>query len=1651
MRRKRKNAHRSGRRHSFAFSVEQLAQRAQALPVVDYPDLPVVDHLDELTTAIKTHQVVIVSGETGSGKTTQLPKICLQLGRGVRGMIGHTQPRRLAARTVAERIATELGQSVGCKPGQIVGYQVRFTDEVGPTTLVKLMTDGILLNEISFDPNLSRYDTIIVDEAHERSLNIDFILGYLTRLLPRRSDLKVIITSATIDSGKFAAHFEQAIGEPVPIIEVSGRTFPVQIRYRPLAPDLPRKLSNGGDAVSDNDNRNQIVDAGTSGNTDGGGSADSTGVDAAEAGVRGGIDADAAIKATNCTNVTSTTNATDTIDAANATNTASELSTLGYGLGETIDLEQGLCQAALELLRETDGDILAFLPGERDIHEAQLVLTDFLHEQWASRGSLREVEILPLFARLSTSEQRQIFAPHQRRRIVLATNIAETSLTVPGIRSVIDPGLARISRFSNKTKVQRLPIESVSQASSNQRSGRAGRVAPGVAIRLFSERDFAGRSEFTEPEILRTSLAAVILQMSALKLGEVAKFPFIDPPPPRAIRDGLTQLVEIGALTVDGKITRLGRQLSRLSVDPRLGRMLLEGIHRGCGAEMAVIVGALSIQDIRERPLEHQQVADQLHSRFADRDSDFITYLNMWRYLHVQSRDLSGAAFRRLCRAEFLHFLRFREWRDVVSQLRSMCQDLGLPIGSLSIPDRKALKQALAGASSPDLPDSGREPVQTADSIAQAVVEFGLSTKSIDPMEIHRAVLVGLLSNVGNWDEKRRDFAGTHGTHFAVWPGSVLHKRHPHWVMAAELVETSRVFARTVAIVQPEWIESAAKHLVKRSFSDPFWSKSKGAAFVRERVTLSGLTLAADRPRLLSQLKNTVIGQGVKTPSQIGTGFSAPTSVKGSLSAGLSTNLTAPTQSLTAVELAREMFICHALVLGEWRIPPNAAQFVKHNQLELEKAQDLADKQRNPALVPDEWALCSFFATRLPESVNSTATFERWWKEAKQIDAHLLDLRLQDLLPTGVTVDEKRFPSVWPQGQLRLPLTYSFAPGQSEDGMTVRIPLELLGQVRPSGFDWLVPGMLLDLCTEIIKALPKKQRILLVPAPQFAQQIAKQLDPLHPLARSSVGQAAKNAVPLPGGNSNTEAGVGVGTNTAATLRNDQVSGGDRADAPPLADVVNSGQDDSTKTKATTKNVHSLADSLERLQNWGLQNGVIHRSGEPTSTTQNLKSPQQSPTKSSIQQIEQQNSSRADSQAAGHTKNTAPALSFATAFAQVCQQLFGVEISSAQVEQAAKRLPAHLQISFAVTDRRGAIVGVESDLAKLQHQFAKQADRAVGSAVKGALQQALRQQKQAKIFAQATKLDQHGLTQFPQTALPECIDLVQGDLPVRGYPALVAETTDDNWAAGVQVYNNRDEASKNHFAGLVNLLALALRLPEQRITTRWSGREALLLTASLYPSTAALVQDAQWAASASLLESFTANRSNGATAIRDREKFDDLVQKMQGQFEDCVYDLLRIVVKAVEVAAAVDEAVAQVLQHSHANPDLVEIAKDCRRHRNRLLKDGFLSVTPSRYLAHLARYLQANVVRLQRARRGARELDQDFERWDSLDGVQKAYQQAELAASQKPFNLLTWLRLQDIRWQIEELRVSLFAEQLGTARKVSLPRLLREIQNVERDK
>lgn len=912
-------------------------------PVITYPpDLPISARHDDLVAAIRANQVLVVAGETGSGKSTQLPKLCLEAGLGARdpatgrgGWIGHTQPRRIAARSIAERVAEELGSEVS----ETVGYKVRFNDEVSSDTRIKVMTDGILLAEIQRDRDLKKYDTIIIDEAHERSLNIDFLLGYLRQLLARRPDLKLIITSATIDTARFSEHFDDA-----PIIEVEGRTFPVEVRYRPL--DDPNDPNGPKDQVD------------------------------------------------------------------------------------------GICDAVEELYTETDGDILVFCSGEREIRDAAAALEDL---------KLPNTEVFPLFARLSAAEQHRVFERHGGRRIVLATNVAETSLTVPGIRSVIDPGTARISRYSSRTKVQRLPIEDISQASANQRSGRCGRVGPGIAIRLYDEQDFEDRPEFTEPEIRRTNLASVILQMANLGLGDVEAFPFVDPPDSRNIRDGIALLEELGAVDPDRYGTRkwlttLGRELVRMPVDPRLGRMVIEAGENNCLHEVMVITAGMSIQDPRERPFDKRTQADQQHARFKNPDSDFLTYVNLWNHLREQRHELSSNQFRKMCRREFLNYNRIREWQDIYEQLRRSTKPLG----------------------------------------------FTANTVDAEPDVIHQALLSGLLSHIGVRDKpdknrgsrgggsgrERRaptEFNGARQARFVIARASVLSKNPPNWVMAGELVETDRLWARTATRIDPAWVERLGEHLAKYSYGEPWWDRERGAAMVQERVTVYGLTVVSGRRVPVARVND---------------------------------------------ETARELFIHHALVEGDWEMRHT---FMDRNAAVTEEAERVEARARRGDLIVENQALFDFYDQRLPAEVTTGAEFNRWWKAERRTNGQLLDLSLDDLLADDAhaAIDPTAFPETWHAGAHELPVSYEFDPTSEDDGATITIDAGIVGQLDPNQFDWNVPGFRDDLIDALIRTLPKQLRKLFVPVPDTVARIAPNITPDDGPVLESVRRELNRLITVP--------------------------------------------------------------------------------------------------------------------------------------------------------------------------------------------------------------------------------------------------------------------------------------------------------------------------------------------------------------------------------------------------------------------------------------------------------------------------------------------------------------------------------------------------------
>ncbi|MEY3790315.1 MAG: ATP-dependent helicase HrpA [Pseudomonadota bacterium] len=883
------------------------------LPLVSFPEeLPVSARREEIAAALQANQVIIVSGETGSGKTTQLPKICLSLGRGERGLIGHTQPRRIAATATAKRIAQELGSA----PGMHVGYKIRFNDVLSDGAWVKLMTDGILLAETQSDPLLRNYDTLIIDEAHERSLNIDFLLGYLKQLLPKRPDLKVIITSATIDADRFSRHFEIK-GRPAPVIEVSGRLYPVEIRYRPVDSELTQKNANAG-------------------------------------------------------------------TAGPAKQAAAPTSAAARGKQQR-DLMDAIVDAVDELALNGPGDILIFLPGEREIRDAAEALR---------KHHPPHVEILPLFARLSAQEQERVFKTSNARRLVLATNVAETSLTVPGIRFVVDAGTARVKRYSYRNKVEQLQIEAIAQSAANQRAGRCGRVAAGVCIRLYDEHDYLQRPKFTDPEILRSSLAAVILKMKSLKLGDVEQFPFIEPPLGRAIADGYQLLQELGAVDDARELTPLGRQLAKLPLDPRVGRMMLAGRDHDCLSEMLIVAAALSVQDPRDRPAEAQGAADNAHKKFADEKSEFLSYLKIWKWFEEAiDQKKSNRQLQEQCRENFLSQMRLREWRDVHSQLFTLVREQGWRMNE-----------------------------------AAATYE-----------QLHLALLTGLLGNVGYKSDDEPLYLGARGIRFHLWPGSVLTKKAGRWVVAGELVETSRLFARTIANIQPEWLERVGGHLLKKSWGDPRWEKKSGQVSAYERATLYGLVVYSQRRTDYGKIQ----------PAE-----------------------------------AREIFIRSALVQGDFE---TRAPFFAHNQKLIREIENLEHKSRRLDVLVDEELIAGFYDKLLPESIHNTVDFEKWLRKASKDDPKLLYLSRDDLMrheAAGVTTD--LFPKVMRTAGIEMSLTYHFEPGAVRDGVTLAVPLYSLNQVSLARCEWLVPGMLKEKAHLLLKSLPQKLRRHCVPLPDYA-------------------------------------------------------------------------------------------------------------------------------------------------------------------------------------------------------------------------------------------------------------------------------------------------------------------------------------------------------------------------------------------------------------------------------------------------------------------------------------------------------------------------------------------------------------------------------------
>ncbi|MDN6169314.1 MAG: ATP-dependent RNA helicase HrpA [Micrococcaceae bacterium] len=1317
---------------------------------ITYPEsLPVSARRDDIMEAIRDHQIVVIAGETGSGKTTQLPKMLLELGLGEGGMIGHTQPRRLAARTVAERIAEETGVELGAE----IGFQVRFTGHVSASTQVKVMTDGILLAEIQHDRLLRKYNAIIIDEAHERSLNIDFLLGYLKRLLPKRPDLKVIITSATIDPEKFATHFGSPASEggeeivPAPIIEVSGRTFPVELRYRPLNPAEGREDDDDYDTDEDR----------------------------------------------------------DPLDA--------------------------VCDAVDELAAEAPGDVLIFFSGEREIRDA----AEALRARVRTNPRLRGTEVLPLFARLSLEEQHKVFHPGSNPRLVLATNVAETSLTVPGIKYVIDTGTARISRYSHRTKVQRLPIERVSQASANQRSGRCGRVSDGIAIRLYSQEDFEARPEFTDPEILRTNLAAVILQMSAMGVVEsprdVAGFDFVQPPDSKAVNDGVSLLRELGAVGegASAKVTRIGRQLSQLPVDVRLGRMIVEAGRRGCAKEVMILAAALTIRDPRERPSEdtgQRANAIGLHRRFDDSTSDFSGFLNLYAYLQEKQKELSSSAFRRLCKKEFINYMRVREWQDLFAQLRQLSKPLGIT----------------------------------------------LSTGPVDPAglerEIHTSLLAGLLGHIGAWDERKREYSGARGTRFSIFPGSALFKKNPEWVMSAELVETSRLWARVNARFDPLWVEEVGKHLLKYSHSEPHWSRKMGSVMGYEKATLYGLTVIPQRRIQYGRVDPVV---------------------------------------------ARELFIQHALVEGDWK---THHKFFQRNRRLLADIDELETRMRRRDLGATDEDLFDFYDQRVGSGVVSERHFDRWWKKARAEEPTLLDFDPEELFNADADeLNQEDFPRTLQHGDLELELSYEFNPAASageSDGLTVRVPVLFLNQLDPERFRWLIPGLREELVTALIKSLPKAIRKNFVPAPDVARQ-------------------------------------------AGTALN--------ADFDPTTD--------------------DLEPSLEL----------------------------------------------------------------------VLRRMRGVVIPPGSWDWS--KIPGHLLATFQVVDARARILDESTDLPTLQRTLATQNRQALadslgsaGPALLAAAREA--EQRHGKESSGGSgagtggartsprpgrgragtttrerptpTLEQTGLTAWPEglgdgARIERRVSTTVAGAEVTAFPGLL----DTGDTVSLTVFRNEDEQLTAHRGGVIRLLLLQVPSPAKYVLEHLNNQEKLVFTQNPHGSVEKLIADCTLAA---------LDRLVPEELPFSKAEFDALFESVRAELIDTVFKVTAIVERVLSGARRVDKRVSKA-----SSLALVNALADIRSQVENLVYPGFVAGTGYAHLSQLPRYLEAIGKRLDKLEAG--NVARDHQSMLAIQALEDEYDAARAAV---PAGARIPAPLARIKWMLEELRVSMFAQELGTAYSVSEKRV-----------
>lgn len=1592
-------------------------------------ELPIIARRQEIVEAIKKHQVVVVSGETGSGKTTQLPQICLALGRGQKGLIGHTQPRRIAARSVAARIADELGTQLG----DLVGYQVRFTDRVGKNSKIKLMTDGILLAEIQGDPQLSKYDTIIIDEAHERSLNIDFLLGYLAALLPSRPDLKLIITSATIDAEKFAEHFSRHLGgKPVPRIEVSGRTYPVEIRYRPLLVDKKGHFVSGVEDIEE-----------------------------------GGI---------------SLSDSPDAVIAEINTPTQASFDSESERKYTEIDQVEGICLAVDELCQESHDDILVFLSGERDIQDTEQGLKEHLGNRYVTPGGTSRlpgaIEVLPLYARLSPAEQQRIFQPHPYQRIILATNIAETSLTVPGIKYVIDPGFARISRYSNRTKVQRLPIEEISQASAKQRAGRCGRTSDGIAIRLYDYDNFQNRPEFTEPEILRTSLAAVILQMASLDLGPLANFPFIDAPDPRAIRDGEQLLFELGALQRTKpkagvkksnsayRLTRLGWELARLPLDPTLGKMLLTANLHGCLSEVLVIVAALSMQDIRLRPLEAQEQADYFHNRFVNPDSDFLTYLTLWHYLRTQQENLSGAALRRLCHREFLHYLRWREWQDLTSQLRQSCRELGLKIHPLAHPAPASYQ---------------RDPRPDQMGLIEAATALSLKA---DTEAIHRSLLNGMLSNIGNYNQRKQLYQGTRGSNFQIWPGSGLANRSYDWVMSAELVETVKLFARNVAKISPQWVIEEAGHLLKRSYGEIFWSRSQAQAMIREKITLYGLTISADKPVPLASLKDYPVAR----PS----GFSfADTQTFNpiNLEGGHESVDPDAVNILTARELAREMFIRHALVEEDCS---QTFPFQKHNRKVLERVSELQQRTRSGKLLADNSELVAFMNQRVGENVTNPGSFFSWWKRQKNprllnysvstvLSSHLveaehtpLQFRSGSCLPQtieGRQAAEKLrslhqellekaqidYPENWHYRGLKYRLKYHFSPGAKNDGVTVQIPISQLKYLSAERFSWLVPGLRQELFTALIRGLPKEKRRQLAPAPQHGEKLWHWFENLMRQHRNN-----PQKIDL----------------TPSDKNHDY-------------QLVSLRQEAQENSRAAVKAEAELALSLERLANWagitaparpktdsqtkqaGNRTSEDSAAGEAHKPLENGKT---LPPKGGAEDKKRESTGKTEANLQSQKRallvsaDTAPPYLLEEVFSVGIDRIAGLAISPEDFAVAVKSLPSHLQMHFEIL---GAKVGIGTDLQKLQKDLAAVANQASRSNLQEILEKANRsaskmtttakgtadcQQKKVPAGEISPQVKTTQLTDWPRdvkekplVTLPqnsyfqgEGCGLQWGITSDRreGKAHEISLCSTDSSQSDTELMNWVD---LEHSYGTAELLLFSTQLPTKRITSRWNRRLSLQLATLAYPDTENLVAALHRAAIYQLCW--------GKPPLRHAEQYLRRRSWAREQLEEQVYRVAQQWGAVVEAESRASKQIQNLtgLSTLTARQQLQEILEYYRQ-------PGFL-LENWPILAQIPRYLQALAVT-------AEKLAVDFTTYQNRYGqynhalnlIGNGFKQLEKTSPSRaelrslklklpglpPYQFSASYRQYQKLTQLieltEEYRVSVFAQQLGTAVKVSPQRI-----------